>query len=153
MIDKNMSFAYEKYFDMVYRICFMYFRGNAADTEDAVSETFLKYIQYEFDFESAQHEKAWLIVTAQNVCKSMLRRVFRKNVSLDSVVEQACEFKVSEVMDEILKLPQKEKMAVYLHYYEDMSGAEIAKILGCREATVFSLLHRARKKLKKALGE
>lgn len=131
----------------------MFFKGNKADTEDAVSETFLKYLSYDKRFDSLEHEKAWLIVTAQNVCKSVLRKAYRKNISIDKIPEKSDEFHFSEVIDEIMKLPEKEKLAIYLFYYEDMSGMEIAKILGCRESTVFSFLHRARKKLKKALGD
>ncbi|WP_295209056.1 RNA polymerase sigma factor [Ruminococcus sp.] len=153
MKEKNISAVYEAYFDMVYRICYLYFNGNRADSEDACQQVFLKYIEFGGEFDSAQHEKAWLIITAQNVCKSMLRRVYRKHLSLSEAENIAAEDKPDSIMEEIMKLPEKEKTAIYLHYYEGYSGAEIARLLKCRESTVFSYLHRGRKRLKKRLEE
>ena len=74
-------YVYGQYFDMVYRICLMYFKGNAADAEDAAQTVFMKYIELDSRPENEGHTKAWLIVTAQNTCKSMLRRHFRKDVT------------------------------------------------------------------------
>ena len=34
-------YVYGQYFDMVYRICLMYFKGNAADAEDAAQTVFM----------------------------------------------------------------------------------------------------------------
>ncbi|MDR1710263.1 MAG: SigE family RNA polymerase sigma factor [Propionibacteriaceae bacterium] len=39
-------------------------------------------------------------------------------------------------------LPTKQRAAVIMRYYEDMSFAQIAEILGCPETTARSLLHR-----------
>ena len=38
------------------------------------------------------------------------------------------EDKADGIMEEILKLPEKEKTAIYLHYYEGYSGAEIERL-------------------------
>lgn len=152
-ISSDLTAVYSRYFDMVYRICFMYFGGNKADTEDAVQSVFMKYIQADTDFQSEEHRKAWLITAAKNTCKSVLRLARRKNISLHSVQEQSAGFQYGEVLDAVMRLPEKEKMAVYLCYYEDMTAAQVAEIMKCRENTVYSYLHRARKKLRKTLGE
>lgn len=52
----------------------------------------------------------------------------------------------------MLSLPLKYKEAVYLHYYEDYTAPEIAKILGKNVNTVYTLLNRARGMLKEKLG-
>lgn len=153
MKEKNIGVAYEMYFDMVYRICYLYMNGCGADSEDACQQVFLKYMEHGGGFDSGEHEKAWLIVTAQNTCKSMLRRVYRRHISLSEAENVMVEDKADGIMEEILKLPEKEKTAIYLHYYEGYSGAEIAGLLKCRESTVFSYLHRGRKRLKKRLEE
>ena len=147
------EFVYEEYFDMVYRICMMYFKGSCADTEDAVQTVFMKYIECGSRPEDGEHTKAWLIVTAQNTCKSMLRRRFRRDVGLENAGEKAEDFRYREVFAAILKLPEKERIAVYLNLYEGYTAAETAKLMGCRENTVYSYIHRARKKLIKELGE
>lgn len=146
-------YVYGQYFDMVYRICLMYFKGNAADAEDAAQTVFMKYIELDSRPENEGHTKAWLIVTAQNTCKSMLRRHFRKDVSLEDNGDRAEDFTYREVFAAIMKLPEKERMAVYLSFYEGYTAAETAKLMGCRENTVYSYIHRARKKLKTELGE
>lgn len=153
-MENDIDEVYHKYFQMVWRICFMYFKGNYSDTEDAVSDVFLKYIEHSGEFDGDEHKKAWLIVTTQNTCKSMLRRFFRRHISLDDVKEEPYEeLVISDTMEKILRLPEKQKMSVYLHYYEGYSGAEIAEIYGVKENTVFSWLNRGRKNLEKMLGE
>lgn len=146
---------YNAWFDTVYRVCFMYFSTCTADCEDAVQATFLKYIEAENKpcLGESEHLKAWLITTAQNTCKSMLRLKHRKDVGLDSVGEVSRPFEYGEAMQAILALPEKERLAVYLCLYEEYTAAQAAKIIGCREGTVHSYIHRARKKLKKMLGE
>ena len=51
---------YERNFDTLYRVCYMYMK-NIHDTEDAVHNAFLKAIETRKQFESENHEKAWLI--------------------------------------------------------------------------------------------
>ena len=63
MKEKNIGAAYEMYFDMVYRICYLYMNGCGADSEDACQQVFLKYMEHGGGFDSGEHEKAWLIVT------------------------------------------------------------------------------------------
>lgn len=153
MFSESAEAAYRKYFDMVWRVCFVMTGGNNADCEDACSDTFIRYIQQQ-GFDSEEHEKAWLIVTAQNVCRSMHRRAWRKDLPIDEAANISYSEKAYEpsgVMEEILRLPEKEKMAVLLHYYEDMPAQQIAKIYSVSENTVFSWLHRGRKKLEKRL--
>ena len=143
---------YHRHIKMVYQICLMLMK-NVPDAEDAAQTVFRKVMEYPKPFRDPEHEKAWLIVTAQNTCKSMLRRVYRRHVSLSEAENVMVEDKADGIMEEILKLPEKEKTAIYLHYYEGYSGAEIARLLKCRESTIFSYLHRGRKRLKKRLEE
>ena len=63
------------YGNTLYRLCFVML-GNESDAEDAVQESFIKYLQKAPSFENTEHEKAWLITVATNQCKDILR--FRK---------------------------------------------------------------------------
>ena len=47
----------------------------------------------------------------------------------------------------VLQLPVRERTAIYLHDYEGYTAQEIARVLKQRPNTVYSHLHRARKKL------
>ncbi|MBO5987690.1 MAG: RNA polymerase sigma factor, partial [Lachnospiraceae bacterium] len=60
--EEEITEIYERHMKTVYRVCFAYMK-NAAETEDAVQETFFRLIRKDPRFESAEHEKAWLIRT------------------------------------------------------------------------------------------
>ncbi len=48
--------------------------GNAQEAEDAVQETFLRYLEKRPEFRDREHEKAWLLRVTANHCKSVLRQ-------------------------------------------------------------------------------
>ena len=48
-------------------------------------------------------------------------------------------------------MPERYRAVIHLFYYEEMSVAEIASILGLREGTVRTRLSRARDKLRAML--
>ena len=146
--------AIEEYADMVQRICFYHLK-NYADTEDVFQTVFLKYMLYEKPFCDSEHEKAWLLRVAINSCKDYMKSFFRRNVvSLEAVQEMEAELPKDhlDVLEAVLSLPDKYKDAIYLHYYEGYTAAEIGKIIGKKENTVYSLLSRARGMLKERLG-
>ena len=58
----------------------------------------------------------------------------------------------SDLYRAVMELPKKYRMAIYLHYYEGYSTAEIAGLLSCPESTVRSRLSRARKQLQSMMG-
>ena len=70
---------YARRFELVYRLCFLYLK-NKSDAEDAAAETFVRLLEHQPSFDSQEHEKAWLIVTARNVCKNELRSKRRKHL-------------------------------------------------------------------------
>ena len=145
---------YEREVDMVYRLCYS-FLGRAADAEDATQEVFIKLMRArgEGDFESLDHEKAWLVRVASNHCKDVLRRASRKDVGLESAGEPAApDESFDATLDAVLRLDPKYKDAVYLFYYEGYTTDQIAAALGRPASTVRSHLSEARAILKKALG-
>ena len=152
--EMEVNHAVEEYADMVRRVCFCHLK-NQADTEDVFQNVFLKYMLHEQSFIDGEHEKAWLLRVTINSCRDYLISFFhRKVVPLDIINEMEAveEEDHREVLEAVLSLPNKYKDAVYLHYYEGYSTAEIGKILGKKENTVYSLLSRGRKILKEKLG-
>lgn len=149
--DKELTELYHRHVDTVWRVCYSFFK-NSADSEDMVQETFLRLIACGKQFQSAEHEKAWLIVTASNLCKDALKRARRKDEPLDDHMELAAPQNDPAVLEAILSLPAEYKTAVYLYYYEGYSTREIAALLHCPHTTVRTRLARARKRLKLMLG-
>jgi len=151
----DIESIYRKNVSTVYRVCFTYMKTEA-DTEDAVSDTFIKLMKSTPTFKSDEHEKAWLIRTAANVCKDSLKQHRRKNENIDDYKEKLStnfSFEVDNLIFELKKLPDKYKACVYLHYFEGYSSVEIAKMLKKTDSTVRYFLAQARKLLKERLGE
>ena len=123
---------------------------NRHDTEDLVQNTFIKLMNDGTVFESQEHEKAWLIRTATNLCKDHFRHWWSKTVGMDKIPEDAVEysFDTDGTYEMIMSLPPKYKTVIYLYYYEGYSTAEIAKMLNKNHSTIRSHLHNARKLLK-----
>lgn len=122
--------------------------GDAQEAEDAVQETFLRYLEKRPEFRDGEHEKAWLLKVTANHCKSVLRRRKRRSEVELLDVYPAPDRESRELVEAILALPANQRWAVHLHYYEGYSTDEIASILGQRPGTVRSHLSRARKALK-----
>lgn len=143
--------CYNRHRKTVWNICYPYF-CNEHDTADAVQETFVRYLQSGKLFWDEDHEKAWLITTARNVCRDELKRAHRKNVPLEAASELPTDLREpDETLAAVQALPEKYRTAIYLFYYEDYPVARIARMLGRRESTVRSDLHRGRLLLEKRL--
>jgi RNA polymerase sigma-70 factor (ECF subfamily) len=126
---------------------------NKSDAEDITQEIFLKLIEKPRTFESSEHEKAWLIRVAVNLCKDRLKMSwFRKTVKLDECIYGTTPEK-REILYAVMKLPVKYRSIIFMFYYENYSIKEIAEIMGIKEGTVGSRLHRARNLLKNKLKE
>ena len=144
--------VYDRQVDTVYRVCYSFMK-NRADTEDMVQETFLRLLSTGKEFENERHEKAWLIVTASNLCKDNLKKWWRKSENIEDFLDLAQEPRQDDgVLELILQLPEEYKDAVYMYYYEGYTTVEIAQHLRCPEATVRSRLMRAKKKLQVMMG-
>ena len=152
--EDDVNQAVERYADMVQRVC-LYHLKNQTDTEDVFQNVFLKYMLHEECFLDQEHEKAWLLRVTINACRDYLRNFFRRNtVSLYVLKEAEAEERKDyrEVLEAVMSLPAKYKDAIYLHYYEGYSAAEIGRILGKKENTIYSQLSRARGMLRDKLG-
>ena len=62
------------------------------------------------------------------------------------------EVKLNEIRGAIAALPEKQRAAVLMHKYEEMEYTQIAKVLGCSESAVKSLLFRAYETLRARLA-
>lgn len=123
--------------------------------QDAVQETFIKAYRHINKIEHVQNEKAWLIRIAVNICRDMMRTAwFRhaaKSVDLAELPELPAPQERTEdspILDEVQRLPAKEREVILLHYWQEMDADEIASALSINRATVYRRLERARQRLK-----
>ena len=152
--DKEIAEIYASHSRTVYRVCFAFMK-NPADTEDAVQDTFVQLIRKGPAFESEEHEKAWLIRTASNICKNVLRHWWRKREDITEMhdLPGSETAETDDVFRAVMELPDRYKTVVYLYYYEGYSSVEIAEILKKPQSTVRNHLREARAVLKERLGE
>ncbi len=152
--DREITDIFTRHGKTVYRVCFAFMK-NPADTEDAVQDTFYQLIQKGPAFESEEHEKAWLIRTASNICKNSLKHWWRKREDIDEHTDIPSDEKYDTdgVFGAVTDLPAKYRAVVYLYYYEGYTSTEIAEILGQPQSTVRNHLREARMLLKEKLGD
>ena len=149
---EELASLYRRRVNMVYQICLMLLKS-VPDAEDACQTVFQRALERSEPFRDPEHEKAWLIVTARNECKNQLKHWWRTRRSGEEELE-AIPWEQpgdGEVWEMILALPEKEKMALYLHYYQGYSTQETAELMGTKPATLRTWLFRARGKLRQGL--
>lgn len=147
-IEKNIREAVIKYSDMLYKICIVIL-CNEQDVQDAIQDTFCRYLEKKPDFRDEEHEKAWLIKVATNICRDMIRfRIRHPKIAIDEVENILVAPEQRETLKELLELPVKQKTVIYLHYVEGYPVKDIADILGITESAVKSRLLRGRKQMR-----
>ncbi len=138
--------AFKKHSDMVYRLAIARVK-NKYDADDILQEVFLRFIKHKDKVENDEHLKALLIRITINCSKSMLTSSwFKRTEPLGETLSVSDEY--SDTLDAVLRLPQKHRTVIHLHYYMGYSVDEIATVLKSKPSTVKSQLHRARKLLK-----
>lgn len=142
-----------EYGNMLFKLCIVLLCSEQ-DAQDAVQETFIRYIEHAPAFQSKAHEKSWLMKVAANLCRDVYRsRMRHPVVNLDEISEYYELPEQSEVLSELMKLPGKLKTVIYLHYIEGYKTTEIADMIGTTTNTVRKRLQRGRERLKLSLSE
>ena len=141
------------YADAILRLSYAYLK-NTYDAQDVCLTIFVKLLTEPREFESAEHERAYVLRMAANACKDLLKSPWRKRTcGLETVLEvPAPEAGDGSVLAAVNELPAHYRTAIYLFYYEGYQAAEIGKILGVPTATVHTRLARGRARLKDILG-
>ena len=115
----------------------------------------MKFLRWPYSgrFESEEHLKAWLLRVAINRCHDLTRAAHQKDTELDENLPAPDAFEDGSVLDAVRSLPENYRNAIYLHYYEGYTAAEVGRMLGAPTNTVLSWLRRARAQLHTMLRE
>ena len=144
----------ERFQDRVYRLACVWL-CDPQHAQDAAQEVFLRAHRglRKFRFRAAPF--TWLYRTTRFVCNEFNRK--RKAESLDDepvdtgsdpgrhVSDYDSAVRIRQLVSE---LPERQREVVLLRIFEDLSVADTAKVMGCREGTVKALLHKATRRLK-----
>lgn len=149
---EELAALYRRRIGMVYQLCLMLLK-NVPDAEDASQTVFRKVLEREEPFRDLEHEKAWLIVTTRNECRNQLKHWWRTQRAGAEELETIPWQRQSdgELWQQLLSLPERERTALYLHYYQGYTTEETAELMGAKPATLRTWLFRARGKLKQRL--
>jgi RNA polymerase sigma-70 factor, ECF subfamily len=143
-----------------------------ATAEDLAQEVFLRVYRARKKYSPSVKFTTWLFRIATNLALNSLRdgRYRQMEVSLDAPAEEdelpmqlpAREACIDERLIErdraefirgaVMALPEKQRVAVLLHKYEEMDYEEIAHVLECSESALKSLLFRAYETLRVQLA-
>lgn len=143
----------DRYGQSVLRLSYAYLH-NMSDAEEILQDTLVQFLKTSPAFESPNHEKAWLLRVASNLCKNRLIYDRRRRADpLSETLAQEDRPDLSFVWEAVKALPVHQREVVHLFYHEGFATAEIARIVGRKESTVRSDLRRARLRLKEILKE
>ncbi|MBR3779706.1 MAG: sigma-70 family RNA polymerase sigma factor [Clostridia bacterium] len=147
--EEEVTELVNKYGSLIFRISYCIL-CNVQDAEDAVQETFLKYLTKSPEFNDEEHCKAWLIKVSANISKNMLMfRLRRETVNIDDIENIGIAQDDYEIFGLIMNLPAKYKVVMTLYYVEGYKCKEIAEIIDVNEDTVRKRLQKGRELLKK----
>jgi len=158
---------FDQYQHMVYNVCYR-MTGNRQDAEDATQDVFLRIHHSIGQFRSEAKLSSWICRIAVNTCLNReQRRKLIRWVSLDFLVEdegesplyleQAPDRQIEKLQTEhivqeaIRALPPRQKTALILQRYENLSYQEIALVMETSVSAVESLLCRAKENLAQKL--
>lgn len=143
----------ETYQTALLHICYMILHDEAL-AEDAVQETYLKAYKALESFRGESSEKTWLFRIGVNVCRDMRRSRWFKYVDR-RVTPETLPIPSDEVDEDhedlsqaIVRLPDKYKEVILLHYYQNMNVREIAQTLSLAPSSVSNRLKKARERLR-----
>lgn len=142
--------------------------GDALGAEEIMQDTFLAVARSARRYEARGRFRAWILGIARYRCLAALeaaraRRAVIESSGIEFVDPVSAEPSPSEriVRDEraaavrraIMDLPDRQREAIVLYAFEDMTYREIADALGTPINTVKTLIHRARSALAESVQE
>ena len=90
-----------EYMDNLYRIA-VFMLSNVQDAEDAVQETYVRYVLKKPKLNNQEHEKAWLMRVCINICKNQIRyRNRHPKYNIEEVDVIGIELEEKEILREI----------------------------------------------------
>jgi len=133
--------------------------GDSSAAEEVVQEAFLRTYAGWWRLRRPEQAQWYLRRTVVNLCRSRMRRTKVEDrgnrttwAAERDFQETAPAPEVRAVLDAVAALPRRQREAVVLRYYQDLTEAEVAAVLGCTLGTAKSQLSKARHTLGRVLG-
>ena len=153
---------FERHFDAIDR----FFRRKAgAEASDLVQKTFLGCLEGIDNFRGEGSFRSWLFAVAYRQLCRYYRTQANEKVDFDAHTSSAQDLDPTPssivgrlhthqmLLEALRKIPLEFQVALELHYWEQMSDAEIARALGVPHGTMKSRIRRGRALLAACLNE
>jgi RNA polymerase sigma-70 factor (ECF subfamily) len=160
LVNDDLEEVYKKYSKELYLYVFSLCKNHYV-SEEIVSETFYRALISIHICEP--HIKLWLLKVSKNLWLDGIRKnkytldKSIEDININSHMDLLDEFIIEDrrkfIYKSLLILPQNYKDIMILYYYCDFSLKEISSMLNISYSSSRTLLHRARKKLKKIMEE
>ncbi|HEX6699516.1 MAG TPA: sigma-70 family RNA polymerase sigma factor [Gaiellaceae bacterium] len=126
--------------------------GSREAAADAVQEAFARLLRSRFDYRGEGTLEAWAWRTVTNVAltQSKQRPVVEPVATAPS---NGTPEKWPELRAAVAALPERQRQALFLRHYADLSYEAIGEILGVATGTVSATLHSAHAALRRTLPE
>jgi len=131
--------------------------------EDITQDVFVKVYRHLPRFRQQSSIHTWVYRIAVNECKGFLRSWAFRNLLYSAWIKRDGDVSTEhlvldrverdQLVAHVLELSPPYRRVIALHYYADLSIAEVAEVLSVSEGTVRTRLTRARQQLKKRMGE
>jgi RNA polymerase sigma-70 factor (ECF subfamily) len=138
------------------------------DREDVAQEVVLHMYSGIGGLKSPQAFYSWMYRIITNACYKHNKNSKGKNDRdiddyAEALTDRSSEGRPADLVEEsdtnsiirklINELPEKQRLALFMHYYEQMRYDEIAEVLGVSSGTVGSNIVKAKRTLKKSIGK
>jgi RNA polymerase sigma factor (sigma-70 family) len=151
--------------DPWYRMCLSLLGGDAERARDATQETALRFLKQLPSYRGESRLTTWSLGIAINVVREMRRTAGRAMLDDGQIAdarpatgegprEAASAGEERQLIrDALADLPDRQREAVVLRFFEELSVEETAAAMKCAEGTVKATIHQALRSLKKKIGD
>ena len=130
------------------------FVGTREDAEDAVQEAFVEAFRQLDSFRGEASFRTWVGRIAIYRAMAIAKRRMPKTSDyryLDGATEDTDVAEAIAVREAVWALPDEMRVAVVLRFWREMSGREIAELLGEEQSTVWTRIYRGLEQVRQAL--
>lgn len=161
----SIESLFQEHYDQVFRSAYR-ITGNIVDAEDVLQTVFLRIMRNHEDKDLSPNPKSYLIRSAINAALDIVRARSRaKSISIEQLTDHPSNTMLNpqseqegrelrrQIHKAISNLGEKAAEVFVLRFLEGYDNQEIAKLLGMSQIMVAVILHRARTKVRKELGQ
>jgi RNA polymerase sigma factor (sigma-70 family) len=153
----RLASLYESQSSAATRLAYL-LTGDIHAAQDVAHEAFVKIGRKIFGLRDVEHERAYLYRTVVNVARGRGRRIKTERAALQRTdrartrdAQPADVGEQDEVWQALLQLPVRQRAALFLRYYQDLSETQAAETLECSVSAMKSLVNRGLRDLRTRL--